>query len=109
MTQSKQDYACVLDNELYFGNSNPAKNESILRDLGVKAIVDLINYQPKVQPIQHTSDFILYHMDVIDSPTNNIDWCEEPAKFIDDQLANKNPVYVHCSYGISTSSTLILY
>lgn len=109
MISSNQDYACVLENQLYFGNSKPAKNESVLRDLGVKAIVDLINYKPNSKPIEHSSDFILLHKDIIDLPTNNIDWCEELAKFIDDQLAQNNIVYVHCAQGISRSSALILY
>lgn len=109
MISTKEDYACVIENQLYYGNSKLACDEFRLKEIGVKSIVDLIKYYTKSKIIKHSSDFNVFHIEVEDIPTNGIDWCEEPAKFIDNQLSNNNVVYVHCSYGISRSSALIMY
>lgn len=109
MITTNQDYACVIENKLYYGNSKPAKDESILTKLGVKSIVDLINYKSKDKEIKHSPSFNVFHSEIEDLPTNNIDWCEEPSKFIDEQLSLNNIVYVHCAQGISRSSALVIY
>lgn len=103
------DYACVLENELYYGNARPAKDEEILIKLGVKSIVDLIKYTSEDKIIKHSDSFNVLHLQVEDLPTNTIAWCEEPAKFIDEQLSLHNIVYVHCAQGVSRSSALVIY
>ena len=109
MITTNDNYACIIEGKLYYGNEKAAKDERMLQELGVNAIVDLIKYVRKSKEIQHSSIFKVLHIDVDDVPTNNIDWCEEPAKFIDDQLSQNNVVYVHCSKGISRSTALIIY
>lgn len=106
---SNEDYACVIENKLYYGNSKPAKNEQILIEMGVKSIVDLIKYSSEDNKIKHSSSFNVFHIEVADLPTNTIAWCEEPAKFIDEQLNLNNIVYVHCAQGVSRSSALVIY
>lgn len=103
------DYACVIENKLYYGNSKPAKNEEVLTQMGVKSIVDLIKYESKDKEIKHSDSFNVFHLEVEDLPTNTIAWCEEPSKFIDEQLSLNNIVYVHCAQGVSRSSALVIY
>ena len=37
--QTKENYACIIDNLLYYGNIKPALDEEQLSKLGIKAIV----------------------------------------------------------------------
>ena len=107
--ENKEDYCCVIPNKLYFGNKILAKDETRLRKLGIKSIIDLINYENSSQEIKHSKDFNFLHLSIEDVPTNNADWAEEGSNFIEEQIKNNNPVYVHCSQGISRSSTLIMH
>jgi protein-tyrosine phosphatase len=107
--ENKEDYCCVIPNKLYFGNKILAKDETRLRKLGIKSIIDLINYENSSQEIKHSKDFNFLHLSIEDVPTNNADWAEEGSTFIEEQIKNNNPVYVHCSQGISRSSTLIMH
>ena len=107
--KSKEDYCCVIPNKLYFGNQILVKDDSRLKQLGIKAIIDLINYNDPSKQIKHSKDFNYLHLSIEDVPTNNADWAEEGSNFIEEQIKNNNPVYVHCSQGISRSSTLIMH
>ena len=107
--EQTSNYACVLTNQLYFGNAKPARNENVLKELNIKSIVDLINYEDESKRIMHSSYFNVFHLSVQDIPTNTISWCEEASKFIENELNKNNLVYVHCSQGISRSTTLILH
>lgn len=109
MISTKEDYSCIIKNQLYYGNSKLASDESKLKEMGIKSIVDLIKYYSKNKQIIHSDYFEVFHIEVEDIPTNGIEWCEEPSKFIDDQITKNKAVYVHCSYGISRSTTLITY
>ena len=107
--KSKEDYCCVIPNKLYFGNQILAKDDSRLKQLGIKAIIDLINYNDPSKQIKHSKDFNYLHLSIEDVPTNNADWAEEGSNFIEEQIKNNNPVYVHCAQGISRSSTLVMH
>ena len=40
--EAKENYACIIDNLLYYGNIKPALNDEELSNLGIKAIVSLL-------------------------------------------------------------------
>ena len=109
MIQAENNYACVIENKLYFGNQVMAKNEDELTKLGITSIVDLINYLNGKLEIKHSDKFSVFHLSVVDLPTNNIDWCEEAAAFIEKEISNNKKVYVHCVQGISRSTTCVIY
>ncbi len=109
MIKTHENYCCVIENKLYFGNKILATNEEKLKEIGIKSIVDLIDYKSKSQQIKHSTYFKLLHLEIEDIPTNNINWAEECSKFIEEQINNNNPVYVHCAQGISRSTTLIMH
>ena len=107
--ENKEDYCCVIQNKLYFGNQILAKDESRLKQLGIKSIIDLIDYKDPSKQIKHSKDFNYLHLSIEDVPTNNADWAEKGSNFIEEQIKNNNPVYVHCAQGISRSSTLVMH
>ena len=51
--KSKEDYSCILDNLLYYGNKKLALNEDELNKIGIKAIICLM---PKASQIEHDSN-----------------------------------------------------
>ena len=48
--ETKNDYACILDKLLYYGNKKPALNDEELSNIGIKAIICLL---PKDSQILH--------------------------------------------------------
>ena len=109
MISSKEDYCCVIKDKLYFRNKILGKDDKRLKELGIKAIVDVLKYAKPEDRYKHSDYFKFFHLEIIDNPLNNADWTEECAKFIDQQIKINNPVYVHCAQGISRSATLIIY
>ena len=109
MIQTKEDYCCVLENKLYFGNKIIALDEEKLKKIGIKAIIDLIKYEDKSKEIKHSDYFNFLHLEIEDTPLNNADWTEEGSLFIEEQLKLNNPVYVHCAQGLSRSASLIIH
>ena len=109
MISTPENYCCVIENKLYFGNRKLAENEEKLKEIGIKSIIDLIGYKNENERIKHSNYFNLLNLNIIDTPLNNADWAEKGAKFIDEEIKNNNPIYVHCEQGLSRSATLIMY
>ena len=109
MISTSENYCCVIDKKLYFGNKKLAEDEEKLKKIGIKSIIDLIGYKNKNEEIKHSNYFNLLHLKIIDTPLNNADWAEKGAKFIDEEMKKNNPIYVHCEQGLSRSVTLIIY
>ena len=57
--ETKDDYSCIIDNLLYYGNKKPALKDEELSNIGIKAIICLL---PKESQIQHDPNkFIVYY------------------------------------------------
>ena len=106
--QTKENYACIIDNLLYYGNIKPALDEEQLSKLGIKAIVCLL---PKKKQIYHDENkFTVLNINTEDFITCGLnDWAEQTSNFIEENINNNKPVYVHCAQGISRSTSCILH
>ena len=106
--ETNENYACIFDNLLYYGNAKPAKNDEELSKLGIKAIICLL---PKNKQILHDeSKFTVLNIDTQDYVTCSLnDWAEQTSNFIEENINNKKPVYVHCAQGISRSTSCVLH
>ena len=106
--QAKENYACIIDHLLYYGNKKPALNDEELTKIGIKAIVCLL---PKDQQIAHDENqFIVLNINTEDFITCSLnDWAEKTTNFIEENINNNRPVYVHCAQGISRSTSCVLH
>ena len=106
--ESKENYACIIDNLLYYGNKKPALSDEELIKIGIKAIVCLL---PKDQQISHDENqFIVLNINTEDLVTCSLnDWAEKTSNFIEENINKNKPVYVHCAQGISRSTSCILH
>lgn len=104
----KDNYASIIDNLLYYGNIKPASNDEELAKLGIKAIICLL---PKKKQIYHDENkFTVLNINTEDLITCSLnDWAEQTSNFIEENINNNKPVYVHCAYGISRSTSCILH
>ena len=105
---TKNDYCCIIDNLLFFGNKKLALKDDVLIQIGIKAIVCLL---PKKNQIYHNEDFFsVLNIDTDDFVTCSLnEWADKASDFIEENINNNQPVYVHCSQGISRSSSCILH
>ena len=103
-----KDYCCVIDNLLYYGDKKLASKDDELIKLGIKAIVCLL---PKKKQIYHNEEFFsVLNINTEDFVTCSInEWADKASDFIDNNICNNKPVYVHCLHGISRSTACILH
>ena len=50
---SNENYSCIIDNLLYYGNKKPALKDEELYNIGIRAIICLL---PKESHIEHNSN-----------------------------------------------------
>ena len=106
--QTKEDYACIIDNLLYYGNIRPALKDNELSKIGIKAIVCLL---PKKHQINHDEKvFSVLNINTEDFVTSSLnEWAENASNFIEENISNNKPVYVHCAQGMSRSTACVLH
>ena len=106
--KSKEDYSCILDNLLYYGNKKLALNEEELNKIGIKAIICLM---PKASQIEHDPNkFSVLNINTEDSILCSLnEWAEKTSDFIENNIKENKPVYVHCVQGMSRSTSCILH
>ena len=106
--ETKDDYSCIIDNLLYYGNKKPALKDEELSNIGIKAIICLL---PKESQIQHDPNkFIVLNINTEDSIICSLnEWAQKTSDFIEKNINENNPVYVHCAQGISRSTSCILH
>ncbi|XP_064603182.1 dual specificity protein phosphatase 2-like [Liolophura sinensis] len=90
---------------LYLGDSRHAAQKSVLKNLGVTAIVNvsktLVNHFPE--------DFVYKTIPVDDkTDTELAPWFNETISFIDEQRERGGKVLVHCQAGVSRSATICM-
>ena len=106
--KSKEDYSCIIDNQLYYGNKKPALNDEELSNIGIKAIICLL---PKESQIEHDlNKFEVLNINTEDSILCSLnEWAQKTSDFIEKNINESKPVYVHCAQGISRSTSCILH
>ena len=103
-----KNFACIIENLLYYGNLKPALHDEELSKLGIKAIVSILS---KNRNISHDENkFTVLNINTEDKVTNSLnDWGKKVSNFIEQNITNNKPVYVHCAQGISRSTSAIIY
>ena len=106
--ESKDNYSCIIDKLLYYGNKKPALNDEELSNIGIKAIICLL---PKNAQIEHDPNkFNVLNINTEDSILCSLnEWAQKTSDFIEQNINENKPVYVHCAQGISRSTSCILH
>ena len=106
--KKKDNYTCIIQNLLYYGDMKLALKDEELSKLGIKAIICLL---PKEKQITHDNNkFKVLNINTRDFITCSLnDWAEQTSNFIEENINNNKPVYVHCAFGISRSTSCILH
>ena len=104
----QDNYSCIIDKLLYYGNKKPALNEEELSKIGIKAIICLL---PKKSQIEHDPNkFIVLNINTEDSIICSLnEWAQNTSNFIEKNINENKPIYVHCSQGISRSTSCIIH
>eukprot|EP01084_Bolivina_argentea_P112409 200476_1 len=99
--------SCIIQDELYLGNSRNAADGDTLKSLGITHVVNVTvnieNYFEK--------DGIKYlQFKIEDNPSVDISiYFNEAIEFIDNALSEtNNKVFVHCQAGISRSASVVI-
>ena len=96
----------VIDDFLYHGDIGHANNITLLKDLGIKHIVNSCNEQLKEEILQN---FNVLWINIIDTPYADINQHFQRANdFLLSCKENNEKVLVHCHMGISRSSSIVL-
>ena len=106
--ETKDNYSCIIDKLLYYGNKKPALKDEELSNMGIKSIICLL---PKESQIQHDPNkFIVLNINTGDSIICSLnEWAQKTSDFIEKNINENKPIYVHCSQGISRSTSCILH
>ena len=107
-SETKDNYSCIIDKLLYYGNKKPALNDEELSNIGIKAIICLL---PKDSQIQHDPNkFIVLNINTEDSILCSLnEWAQKTSDFIEQNINENKPIYVHCAQGISRSTSCVLH
>ncbi|CAG9329035.1 unnamed protein product [Blepharisma stoltei] len=94
-----------IENGLYLGSQIAAENLELLQSLGIKNIVQVLEYQSDI-----TFPGITYHFVQINDleSENMIPLLPEALKFISSSLLSGQKVLVHCAAGRSRSATIVI-
>lgn len=92
---------------LYLGNYIGALNKNLLKQLGIKHIIQVLSLK---YPNPYPNEFQYHNFAIPDLPNYNIlPICEKARILIEDYLARGEPVFVHCFQGVSRSTSVIIY
>ena len=106
--ESKENYACIIDNLLYYGNLKPALHDEELSKLGIKSLVSILS--PNRFIPHDENQFTVLNINTEDKVNCSLnDWGEKVANFIEENINNNKPVYVHCAQGVSRSTSCVIY
>ena len=102
------NYSCIIDKVLYYGNKKPALKDEILSNIGIKSIICLL---PKASQIEHDpTKFLVLNINTEDSILCSLnEWAQKTSDFIEQNINDNKPVYVHCAQGISRSTSCIIH
>ena len=60
--KAKQNYSCIIDKLLYYGNKKPALKDEELSNMGIKSIICLLTKESKIQ--HDTNKFIVLILEI---------------------------------------------
>ncbi|CAF3726254.1 unnamed protein product [Rotaria sp. Silwood1] len=96
----------VIDDFLYHGDMNHATNVNLLKNLGIKHIINTCN---SPLPKSVTEKFNVLWINVLDDINTSINqYFEQTNDFLHLCKQKNDKVLVHCHMGISRSSSIIL-
>ena len=106
--ESKENYSCIIDKLLYYGNKKPALKDEELSNIGIKSIICLL---PKDSQIEHDPNkFNVLNINTEDSILCSLnEWAQKTSDFIEQNIKENKPIYVHCAQGLSRSTSCILH
>lgn len=96
----------ILQNELYLGSLEAAKNKEKLLELKITHILVAASMLKCLYP----SEFKYYQLTSLeDTPNADIKrFFRDTSKFIEDVIDNGGRVYVHCHQGVSRSASVVI-
>lgn len=109
LVNNLSNYAEIIPGKLLFGDIIFSKDVRGMRKMNIGAVVDLCHYKDVKSRVKYSHEIDSLYLPVYDCPTNSIDWAEQGSVFIESEIEKGKIVYVHCYYGISRSSTLVLH
>jgi protein-tyrosine phosphatase len=74
---------------------------------GIDAIINLCGEFCDLHEIQRESGFDVYYVPIQDECAPDMEAMEEAFKWLDDRLAEKRKVLVHCRFGIGRTGTFV--
>ena len=96
----------ILDDFLYHGNFHQTRNLNLLRDLNVRHIISICEYQVKQELFD---EFNILWINLPDCMSANISGYFDQTNDLLDSCRSKNErVFVHCQAGVSRSAAIVL-
>lgn len=96
----------IIDDFLYQGNLDHANNMKLLRELGIKHIINVCDFRLKKEILKA---FDVLWIDLHDIPLADISQhFNATNEFLNACKSKKEKVLVHCQMGVSRSSTIVL-
>ncbi|CAF1128544.1 unnamed protein product [Adineta steineri] len=96
----------VIDNFLYHGDLNHARNKKLLKELDIRHIINICDYELEKDILDQ---FNVLWIDADDDISTNINqYFQKTNQFLQSCKEKDEKVLVHCQMGISRSSSIVL-
>jgi len=105
MNQTIDPMNLIIPN-LFLGNMEAGFNPKFLRDKGIRAVLQVCQTPPNIQPVHTINRWIIPVPDI--PSTQLLPYFQYTCNWIQHQLRAGNPVLVHCMAGVSRSATVII-
>ena len=79
-----------------------------IHSAGIKAIVNLCAECYDLHEAERASGFEVFYLPVSDEDAPDIEMLEKVIEWMNQKIQSKNPVLVHCRYGIGRTGTVVL-
>jgi len=103
---SRSNPVSQVEEYLYLGNRDGARNVSLLKEHGIRAVVQI--QSAEVAPF-FPACFDYHRITLPDLPTSNLlRYLPDTLRFIHDAIQLQKKVFVHCDAGISRSTSVVI-
>lgn len=95
---------------LFLGSADAAESRVILEKYGISVVVSILS-EEEFQTLKVPSDYYLDHYRLVasDAEGNIIPVAEAAYPIIEQAIARKENILVHCAFGISRSVSVVLF